>query len=105
MDFLKPITPQYQGSPVQPKASGGLLSQLLCYLFGGGTPAYQGSGQPVSKACGVPGFPVTPAYKAPVVETSEPTGASVAMPVPDDGVGEVAVEPVQATGPITIVVR
>lgn len=103
MDFLKPITPQYKGTTTQSNGGGGLLSQLFCYLFAGGTPAYQGSGQPVAKGCSVPGFPAAPAYKEPpVVDQREPTDTPE-LGTSDDVAG--CEDPTQAMGPITIVVR
>ncbi len=65
MNFIKPTPLAYKGSAPQPVTSGGLLSQLLSYVFGGATPAYKGTGQPVSKQCGVPGFPGSPTYQTP----------------------------------------
>ena len=72
LDFIKGPSPQYKGTSTQPKNGGGLLAQILCYLFGGGTPTYKGNGQPVAKGCGVPGFPSTPVYKTPVIVNADP---------------------------------
>ncbi len=99
LNLIQPITPQYKGMTTQPKNGGGLLAQLLCYLFGGGTPVYQGSGQPVAKGCGVPGFPGSPVYKdPPVVDPSKPTET----PALSAGASGSALP--MTSGPITIVV-
>jgi hypothetical protein len=114
MNFIKQTPPTYRGCPQQPKPSGGLFAQLLCYVFGGGTPSYKGSGQPVSTGCGVPGFPGAPSYATPDKLTTDPTEE----PELDDSDGDdvdgrdpselngsrAASTPMQTTGPITIVV-
>lgn len=96
MNLIKPITPQYKGTAVQPKNGGGLLSQLFCYLFGGATPAYQGQSQTASKGCSVPVFPCTPVYKAPVLDPKQETEETPK--------GDEPVSIPMTSGPITIVV-
>jgi len=114
MNVIYPKPPIYQGRPQQPKNGGGLLSQLLCYVFGGGTPAYQGNGQQAPRGCGFSVFPGTPAYKTPPIVTTDPTDPSE----PTDGEGVYvapcdesgangspqASDPIEMTGPVTIVI-
>ncbi len=114
MNFIKPTIPAYKGSAPQPATCGGLLSQLLGYVFGGGTPAYKGTGQPVSKQGGVPGFSGTPTYQTP---TKVATVSTASLELDDsDGDGDDdcdesglsgshnASTPTHTMGPITIVV-
>lgn len=113
MNLIKPPSPEYKGTSQAPKNGGGLLSQLLCYLFGGGSPAYKGQGQSTPRRCGSVIFPDTPVYKEPTVADD----TSAQEPEPCRGEGdepEVPIEldsanahqgPVGAMGPITIVVR
>lgn len=96
-NLIRQEPPTYKGCPQPPKNGSGLLAQLLCYLFGGGTPAYKGKQQPVAKTCGVPGFPGAPAYKTPEPVATE----TVEEPALDDSEGD---DPVSAKGPITIVI-
>jgi hypothetical protein len=113
MNLIRNPSPEYKGCHQAPKnGSGGLLSQLLCYLFGGGTPAYKGKGQSTPKRCGSVIFPDTPVYKEPVVYVDT---ADQGPELDDsDGDGSEVIEldgsnakqgPVETMGPITIVVR
>src|SRR5436190_6278052 len=69
-NILKPPAPTYAGQCQPPNGSKGLLAQLLCYVFGGGTPTYKGTGQPMPRGCAPSFFKTTPAYnQAPAVST------------------------------------
>ena len=110
-NIFKPASPAYAGQCQPTNGSKGLLAQLVCYLFGGGTPTYKGTGQPMPRACAPSFFGTTPAYKPAPVVSSEPEpsldtsggdGSTTDEPEPMD-------EPAQAgtfaaKGPITIVV-
>ena len=82
-------TPTYQGSGSPTKKSGGLLSGLLGYLFGGvSTPSYTGTKQPqtaMTSRLSLLGVR-TPAYQAaPSTITQTPAPTSAQAPAPDDG--------------------
>lgn len=107
MNLIRNTSPEYKGNAQPTKnGNGGLLSQLLCYLFGGGTPSYKGQGQSAPKACGSAIFANAPVYKEPVVdvstaEQSPEMGDELEM---DDELDGSEKEPVEAMGKITIVV-
>src|SRR5436190_21868793 len=92
-NIFKPAPPAYRGQCQPPTGNKGLLAQLLCYLFGGGTPAYKGTGQPMPRGCAPSFFATTPAYKqAPAVssipetafDTSDVDGATTGEPTAID---------------------
>jgi hypothetical protein len=114
MNLIRNTSPVYKGNAQPAKnGSGGLLSQLLCYLFGGGTPAYKGKEQSAPKTCGSVIFPDAPVYKAePVVD---PTTTDQAPELNDSDGDESEMDefdddsnaeqgPIQTMGKITIVV-
>src|SRR5690349_1351243 len=71
MNLIRNTSPVYKGNAQPTKnGSGGLLSRLLCYLFGGGTPSYKGQAQSAPKACGSVTFPDAPVYKEPVADVT-----------------------------------
>ena len=113
MNLIRNPSPAYKGTAPQPKDGSGMLSQLVCYLFGGSTPAYKGKGQTAAKQCGPVFFPNTPVYKEPVAKDDVPDqepelhdsdGDEPEMPVE---LGEANGEdgPIECMGPVTIVVR
>ncbi len=112
MNLIRNPAPTYKGGAQPPQDGSGLLSRILCYLFGGGTPAYVGKGQSVAKPCGLGVFPGTPVYRQPVVfvddadpapELDDSDGDEAKL---DELSGEPCGEPYErTTGPITIVVR
>jgi len=82
-------TPTYQGSGSPTKSSGGFLSGLLGYLFGGvSTPSYKGTKQPqteMTSRLSLLGVR-TPSYQgAPPTTTQMPTPTPAPVPAPDDG--------------------
>jgi hypothetical protein len=98
---MTPASPAY--ATCQPKNGKGLLAQLLCYLFGGGTPAYKGTGQPMPRACAPSFFGTTPAYKpAPAVTAPSGDASTQSEPEPMDEPAPAGA--ISAKGPITIVV-
>lgn len=111
MNLIKNASPTYKGNAQPTKnGSGGLLSQLLCYLFGGGTPSYKGQGQSAPKQCGSVIFPDAPVYKEPKADV---TTADQAYELDDSECDESEMddelngsdkEPIDAVNKITIVV-
>jgi hypothetical protein len=83
---LTDSTPSYKGS-AQPQAdSGGFLSGVFGYLFGGKTPAYKGNGQPTAETGWLGSiFSNTPVYKSAPVVTQTPTPPTAEAPALSDG--------------------
>jgi hypothetical protein len=100
------MTPASPANAACPTKNGkGLLAQLVCYLFGGGTPAYKGDGQPMPRACAPSFFGTTPAYKpAPVVTSSSGDASTTVEPAPMSIDEPAPAGTFAAKGPITIVV-
>lgn len=113
MNLIRNPSPVYKGTSQTTKNGGGLLSQILCYLFGGGSPAYKGKAQSAPKACGSGVFPGSPVYKEPTKPTPDVDTCDLEPELDDsDGDESEVVElngsdpdaPIQTMGPITIVV-
>jgi hypothetical protein len=111
MNLIKNASPTYKGNAQPTKnGSGGLLSQLLCYLFGGGTPSYKGQDQTAPKACGSGFFPDSPVYRAPTVDVTTADSAcelddsEYDESEMDDELNDSDKEPIDAVNKITIVV-
>ncbi|KAB2883393.1 MAG: DUF3597 domain-containing protein [Kofleriaceae bacterium] len=89
-------SPPYKGTKQPAQGRTGLLSELWCYLFGRGAPAYKtadGSGAtaPTAPRCGTPQYrtPPAPAPSDPEPEDSpcdgEPTAEDCACEPPVEG--------------------
>lgn len=112
MNLIRNPSPVYKGTTQSPKNGDGLLSQILCYLFGGGTPAYKGKGQSAAKSCGSGILPGSPVYKQPVVtvdtadqepEQDDCDGDESEVPYELDS-SNAKQGPIETMGQITIVV-